>query len=295
MPPLIPGRAGRHVQALASPANQARALAQQQQGGISGTIPGTASDPTRVAVATGAIQTYPAAGRSPEGDQVAGVGIQVLNNAGDPVVVLGNLNATQASAADLPASFQDGGFAFVDADGNLIAGYSQETGLWGFGGGGGGAPAARAYSWQSQTLAGASPAKVTLYPDGAFGTAYQANFDDTGRFTAPADVVCQFTAQVCCSGAGTLLGALLVVNGDSEYPSTRAGAFAGAFGFGAEAAGVTMPTNQWAPISDIIALNEGDYVELWAAFTGSLTISNSTSDTYMAVTQLQTWVPPTTG
>lgn len=34
MPPLIPGRAGRQVQALANPANQARALAQQQQGGV---------------------------------------------------------------------------------------------------------------------------------------------------------------------------------------------------------------------------------------------------------------------
>jgi hypothetical protein len=132
MPPVIPGRAGRQVQALAGPSNQARALALQQQGGVSGTIPGTTSDAQQVAVATGVIQPYPATGPSPYGDQVSGVGHAVLNSAGDPVVVLGNLNATQTSAQDLPSSFQDGGFAFVDADGNLVAGYSQETGLWGF-------------------------------------------------------------------------------------------------------------------------------------------------------------------
>jgi hypothetical protein len=147
MPPLIPNQAGRQVQALAGPANQARALASQQQGGSSGTIPGTTSDPLQVAHTTGVIPLYPPTGYSPEGNQVAGVGIQVLSNAGDPVVVMGHLNATlpvadlplradaMLSVTDLPSGFQDGGFAFVDQDGNLVAGYSQETGLWGFGGG----------------------------------------------------------------------------------------------------------------------------------------------------------------
>ena len=134
MPPLVPGKTLRQYQALANPANQAKATSQQQQGGSSGTIPGTTSDPQQVAVATGLIQTYPATDPSPHGDQVAGVGITVLNNDGNPVVVLGNLAATQTSAVDLPANFQDGGFAFVDAAGDLVAGYSQETGLWGFGG-----------------------------------------------------------------------------------------------------------------------------------------------------------------
>lgn len=156
MPPVIPGKAGRQAQALANPANQARALAQQQQGGSSGTIPGTSSSPQQVAHTTGVIPVYPPDGRSPNGDQVAGVGIQVLNNAGDPVVVMGNLSATlppltmpmraadakagviRESVSALPSSFQDGGFAFIDADGNFVAGYSQETGLFGFGGGGGG-------------------------------------------------------------------------------------------------------------------------------------------------------------
>jgi hypothetical protein len=134
MPPVIPGRAARQVQALARPANQARATAQQQQGGSSGTIPGTASDPTQVGHTTGIIPLNPPTGPSPNGDQVAGVGIQVLNNADPPtpVVVMGNLAATQTSGTDLPANFTDGGFAFVDDGGNLVAGYSQETGLWGF-------------------------------------------------------------------------------------------------------------------------------------------------------------------
>lgn len=161
MPPLVPNQAARQVQALANPANAARALAQQQAGGTSGTIPGTSSDPTQVATTTGVIPLYPPDARSPNGDQVAGVGIQVLNNDGNPVVVMGNLKATipaiilsgplragatgsfaagageaslRASVADLPSGFEDGGFCFVDADGNLVAGYSQETGLWGFGG-----------------------------------------------------------------------------------------------------------------------------------------------------------------
>jgi hypothetical protein len=139
MPPLIPGRAGRQVQALAGPANLARALALQQQGGSSGTPPLVADDPAlapQVAHTTGVIPAYPATAPSPNGDQVSGVGIQVLNNAGNPVMVAGNLAATQTSATDLPADFTDGGFAFVDANGNLVAGYSQETGLWGFGGAG---------------------------------------------------------------------------------------------------------------------------------------------------------------
>jgi hypothetical protein len=131
MPPIIPNRAARQVQALARPANQARALAQQQQGGSSGTIPGTSSSAQQVAHTTGLIPTYPVPA-SPNGDQVSGVGLQVLNNAGNPVVVAGNLHATQTSAKDLPTNFSDGGFAFVDAAGNLVAGYSQDTGLWGF-------------------------------------------------------------------------------------------------------------------------------------------------------------------
>lgn len=73
---------------------------------------------------------------SPNGDRIAGVGHAVLNNAGNPVVVMGNLNAISGGAGSkLPSSFQDGGFSFVDAQGNQVAGYSQETGLYGFGGG----------------------------------------------------------------------------------------------------------------------------------------------------------------
>ncbi|MGO9885526.1 MAG: hypothetical protein ACLPV4_21230 [Solirubrobacteraceae bacterium] len=126
--------------AFANPQNQSRATAQQQQGGTSGTIPGTSSSATQVAHAAGLIQTYPATGTSPNGDQVSGVGLQVLTNpvivdgvsTQYPVVVMGNLNVT-GGGVDCPSDFQDGGFAFVDADGNLVAGYSQETGLWGFG------------------------------------------------------------------------------------------------------------------------------------------------------------------
>lgn len=73
---------------------------------------------------------------SPNGDQIAGVGHAVLNNAGNPVVVMGNLNAVSGGGSSkLPSSFQDGGFSFLDAAGNQVAGYSQETGLYGFGGG----------------------------------------------------------------------------------------------------------------------------------------------------------------
>lgn len=135
MPPVIPSRANRQVQALAAGHNLARALAQQQQGGAAGQPPGVATDPTvppQIAHRTGVIQPYPATALSPAGDQLAGVGIVVLNNDGNPVVALGNLKAT-GGGVDLPASFADGGLAFIDAAGNLVAGYSQETGLWGFG------------------------------------------------------------------------------------------------------------------------------------------------------------------
>lgn len=119
---------------LANPAMRSHAVATGQQTGTSGTIPGTSSDPTQLATLSGTIQSYPD-GPSPNGDQVAGVGHQVLNNAGNPVVVMGNLNAVSGGGGSkLPSSFQDGGFAFVDADGNFVAGYSQSTGLFGFGG-----------------------------------------------------------------------------------------------------------------------------------------------------------------
>ncbi len=164
MPPVIPNRAARQVQALARPANQARALAQQQQGGSSGTIPGTSSSAQQVAHTTGLIPTYPVPA-SPNGDQVSGVGLQVLNNAGNPVVVAGNLAATQTSAKDLPTNFSDGGFAFVDAAGNLVAGYSQDTGLWGFD------PAA----------AGATELILTAWMDWVTSPAMQVNVGTSSR------------------------------------------------------------------------------------------------------------------
>jgi hypothetical protein len=211
MPPLTRNNGQRELEVMiANPAKRAHAVATGQQGGYSGQIPGTGSDPQQLAASFGTIQQYPAATTlsssasvgdttisvagsiasgsfvvidintatstqetnlttgvsgsgpytvslsqplayahangapvqaptpSPNGDMVAGVGHAVLNNAGNPVVIQGNLSATQTDGTDLPADFQDGGFAFVDADGNLVAGYSQETGLWGFGGGGGG-------------------------------------------------------------------------------------------------------------------------------------------------------------
>jgi hypothetical protein len=131
MPPLTRNNGERELQVMiANPARMAHAVATSQQSGTSGQIPGTSSDPTQLATLTGTIQSYPN-GPSPNGDQVAGVGHQVLNNAGNPVVFMGNLSAI-TGGTDLPSNFQDGGFAFVDADGNLPAGYSQSTGLWGF-------------------------------------------------------------------------------------------------------------------------------------------------------------------
>lgn len=139
MPPLTRNNGDRQLQVMiANPARTARAMATSQSGALSGQIPGTSSDPTQPAIQYATIQQYPTNSDgptpSPNGDQVAGVGHVVLNNAGNPVVVMGNLSATQTGGVDLPADFQDGGFAFVDADGNLPAGYSQSTGLWGFGG-----------------------------------------------------------------------------------------------------------------------------------------------------------------
>lgn len=136
MPPLTRRDEDRHLQVMVTnPAQRSHAVATGQQSGTSGTIPGTSSDPTQPATLTGTIQSYPN-GPSPNGDSIAGVGHQVLNNAGNPVVVMGNLNAVSGGGSSkLPSSFQDGGFSFVDAAGNQVAGYSQETGLYGFPGG----------------------------------------------------------------------------------------------------------------------------------------------------------------
>lgn len=103
--------------------------------GVSGAGPYTISltSPLGYPHASGAPVQAPTT--SPNGDQIAGVGHQVLNSAGKPVVVMGNLNAVSGGGSSkLPSSFQDGGFSFVDAQGNQVAGYSQETGLYGFGG-----------------------------------------------------------------------------------------------------------------------------------------------------------------
>lgn len=120
---------------IAGPQRTLRGVAVGQQGGFSGQIPGTTSDPTQVGLQFSTIHQYPANSSgpttSPDGDQVAGVGHAVLNNAGNPVVAMGNLNAPASSNH---GAFQDGAFVFFDADGNHVAGYSQPTGLWGFGG-----------------------------------------------------------------------------------------------------------------------------------------------------------------
>jgi hypothetical protein len=134
MPPLTRNNGQRELQVMiANPARQAHAVATGQQRGFSGQIPGTDSDPTQLAALSGTIQSYPD-GPSPNGDQVAGVGHQVLNNAGNPAVFMGNLNAISGGASSkLPVSYRDGGFGFIDAAGNHVAGYSQPTGLYGFG------------------------------------------------------------------------------------------------------------------------------------------------------------------
>ena len=129
MPKIVQNASQRALERVfAAPANQAYATARQQQGSISGQIPGTTSPYNQTGVAYGLIQ--PGA----TGDHVAAVGHKVLANDGSAVVVMGNMKVTGASGHP-PSGFQDGGFVFTDADGNAVAGYSHPTGLWGFGGG----------------------------------------------------------------------------------------------------------------------------------------------------------------
>lgn len=124
MPPTIPNRDERAMRVLlANPAQLARTLAQQQQGGTSGTIPGTSSPVTQVATRVGVIQEYPAVGSSPNGDGIAGVGHQVLGPDGNPIAVLGNLAVTQAGNA-----YDDRGVALLDANGNVLAWHSPTDG-----------------------------------------------------------------------------------------------------------------------------------------------------------------------
>lgn len=125
MPPVIHRPDLRHLQTLlANPQNTAKALQHQQDGGTSGTIPGTDSDPTVVATTTGRIPIYPPAAQSPNGDQVAGVGHQVLNSDGNPAITLGNLLVTQAGN-----EYDDRALTFHDADGNIVGWHSPTDGL----------------------------------------------------------------------------------------------------------------------------------------------------------------------
>ena len=127
MPPTIRKDELRQAQGLfVNPQRTIRSVATGQQGGHSGTIPGTDSDPTQLGMQWSTIQP------PDTGDQVAAVGHAVLANDGSPVVVMGNM-AVSGDSGYPPEGFQDGGFVFTDAEGNAVAGYSHPTGLWGFG------------------------------------------------------------------------------------------------------------------------------------------------------------------
>lgn len=126
MPPTIRKDELRQAQGLfVNPQRTIRSVATGQQGGHSGTIPGTDSDPTQLGMQWSTIQP------PDTGDQVAAVGHAVLANDGSPVVVMGNM-AVSGDSGYPPEGFQDGGFVFTDAEGNAVAGYSHPTGLWGF-------------------------------------------------------------------------------------------------------------------------------------------------------------------
>lgn len=125
---IVPNSAQRALQRVFSePANQAAASARQQSGVLSGQVPGTNSSSKQPAVMYGLLQP------GTSGDLVAAVGHTVLDNAGLPVMVFGNLSVSGDSGFP-PMAFTDGGWVLIDVDGNAFAGYSHTTGLWGFGG-----------------------------------------------------------------------------------------------------------------------------------------------------------------
>lgn len=96
-------------------------------------IPTTVSDATMIQAPQQLAIQYSTLQPLNTGDQVAGVGHAVLANDGTPAVMMGNL-AISGDSGYPPSAVQDGAFAFTDASGNAVAGYSHPTGLWGFGG-----------------------------------------------------------------------------------------------------------------------------------------------------------------
>ena len=128
MPPTIPNNVQRKLKAIAGNAtNLSQALASQQQGGRSGTIPGTTSPWNQQGEREGTLHTYPVTGTSPGGWVTAGVGTEVLNNAGNPIIRMGNLLVSQHGTV----LFQDGGQIYLNAAGDVVGGYSNTTGFFG--------------------------------------------------------------------------------------------------------------------------------------------------------------------
>jgi hypothetical protein len=253
-----------------------RAVATSQQGGYSGQIPGTSSDPTQVAVQFSTIQQYPPSAPSPNGDQVAGVGHAVLNNAGNPVVVMGNLNATQTSGTDLPSNFQDGGFAFLDAAGNLVAGYSQETGLWGFGG----STTAQFYLFGASAayLGGFQMPLKPQPPSKYFASGIDYNGQDRGHdaFGNRAENTALWMPYLTGLGSYASTNPICLVYGGPTDPSSISGASASlnmtawtpssGGGYTLLADGTATPTGwTYQPSGNI-----GPYTGLWMTYNGSV-------------------------
>lgn len=109
MPPTIPARAGQMAKQMATPANQGRALASQQQIDI-------ATDSGQVAFRTGQLQQYPPASGSPT-NYTSGYGFEVLSAGlgSAPVLRAGVLSWTSPSGGTVTVT----GLFFFDTTGNL--------------------------------------------------------------------------------------------------------------------------------------------------------------------------------